>query len=1144
MKARYPGPKPFTSNEQALFFGRKEETDKLNQLVYNNRITVLFGRSGYGKSSLVQAGVVPYFSSEVIKYKVIQVRFTSPQSPRTGKNRLQAQLITELRQMIENESLFLDTLTGNEGASLWQVFKTLQWTIRKKNAGILFVLDQFEEVFNFPEDYLELFSELSELVHNRMPHVFQEKLMNAIEANESFLELHKEEIAFIETEIPTSFLIGIRSDRIFLLDELGDSIPAIFNNRFSIGPLSIDKLDSIIREPALAEGDFDCPPFTYSAGMVEAIRKYLSAGPEGNRKMNTIEGFEFQIICQYIESRIIQQMSENPPRNGELPEAQEGIIQDGFTRIIENYYIDSINNLPGFDEFETLITRFLIERKLIDVKTDTRVCVDKTSILPIGFNNELLRKVIETRMVRKELNTVSGESFELSHDTLVKAIRQATLRKELGLLDDQILHYYNLATRNVRHSLFTPAYFLEKSLIDKQGNLVRLRNEDLSKKPGLSNNMELLIKNRIVKKEGPKGKETYILNETFQDTVIDRVNRNQLFVIRKYAAGLIGALVMIGIIILFTARALRLSTRENALRVASLTDINEEDDPKSGELVLLFNDLFAIIPRKDTIDKAQLGAKMVRQFNAQFPYSNGSFRDSLFDTEYSVSPDDSLILAQGNQFIPTSRTTIEQPKMAMLFDTKGQLKKIFKNVGHAAFFGGHLILITDHDSLKIYDADSSGGHSAFTPVRLINRHILEGLTSNIDEKTKKLLTSPITAADIQITDVIPISRLKNTWLSNFRIRCTVNMKTSGNGAGLTARLPTSITLTSAIFLGIVDLRTGEVIPLQTIKVSDLSSPEQSDQVLTPRPAKIAFPIYYLADSGRGVAALTQDGYKEHYLEYTDLRTFPVRTVRKPLPTGYYPVPPIAPLMNSDLVFLSTRNYDSIQNTYATFDQSTKPADPIRITTISVQGKIGRASPIAETITDMRQNEGQIISVVTPKGVMVLDEKYTPIFRHDHKGSAWNLNVVASPDRKSILFNEDSLLMATDKQKSLHGVIVTFAFSSSGDSIFCTTYENTNATGFKMHILNRNLEELMVLNNYANFSSNQVKGVCITKKGNKVYLMKLNDDRIRFKNTDPGQVASWISKFDPPFHLPDSLREKYHFIGGSRLNQLLSLIHDN
>src|SRR3954471_20298967 len=55
----WPGLSSFTEDTRGFFFGRDRETEELARLVRRATLTVLFGQSGLGKSSLLQAGLFP-----------------------------------------------------------------------------------------------------------------------------------------------------------------------------------------------------------------------------------------------------------------------------------------------------------------------------------------------------------------------------------------------------------------------------------------------------------------------------------------------------------------------------------------------------------------------------------------------------------------------------------------------------------------------------------------------------------------------------------------------------------------------------------------------------------------------------------------------------------------------------------------------------------------------------------------------------------------------------------------------------------------------------------------------------------------------------------------------------------------------------
>jgi len=55
----YPGPRPFGPDEHDLFFGRERERRELLSLIIAHPVVVLYAQSGAGKTSLLNAGLVP-----------------------------------------------------------------------------------------------------------------------------------------------------------------------------------------------------------------------------------------------------------------------------------------------------------------------------------------------------------------------------------------------------------------------------------------------------------------------------------------------------------------------------------------------------------------------------------------------------------------------------------------------------------------------------------------------------------------------------------------------------------------------------------------------------------------------------------------------------------------------------------------------------------------------------------------------------------------------------------------------------------------------------------------------------------------------------------------------------------------------------
>lgn len=80
----FVGPRPIEKGQP--IFGRDLEIAQLYDLLYAERIVLLYSPSGAGKSSLVQAGLIPRLAQQFDVWKPVRVNL-QPQSDLGGVNR-------------------------------------------------------------------------------------------------------------------------------------------------------------------------------------------------------------------------------------------------------------------------------------------------------------------------------------------------------------------------------------------------------------------------------------------------------------------------------------------------------------------------------------------------------------------------------------------------------------------------------------------------------------------------------------------------------------------------------------------------------------------------------------------------------------------------------------------------------------------------------------------------------------------------------------------------------------------------------------------------------------------------------------------------------------------------------------------------
>ncbi len=392
---RYPGVTPFSTEQSHIFYGREQEIQKLLKLVHRQPLAVLYGKSGLGKSSLINAGLIPKLKASG-EYIPRVIRFgawvsTSKTTP--------LEFVKEQLKEPDHHKTFLSQLIPDDD-SVWMYAKAQQL---RGGGRPLLIFDQFEELFSYSEDEIIRFKqELSELLNTGIPLRFRRRLAN-------FDELTEVEEELLEAPINAKVLLVIRSDRLHLLDRLRDYLPSILRHAYELKALSRADAEEAIRLPAKQEGSFVSPRFTYSAEAIVRLLDFLQDVDSGR-----IEGILIQMLCEYYEQKLV--------KLGNIREL--GIAQLGDpAEVVRNYYQEKISALETEDQ---QAARYLIEDGLISDGKAMRLSLHETFIeQKFQVGKELLEELVGMRLLRSEPFLRGGYTYELSHDRLVAAVESA-----------------------------------------------------------------------------------------------------------------------------------------------------------------------------------------------------------------------------------------------------------------------------------------------------------------------------------------------------------------------------------------------------------------------------------------------------------------------------------------------------------------------------------------------------------------------------------------------------------------------------------------------------------------------------------------------------------------------------------------------
>lgn len=245
----YTGLRSFTEEESLYFKGRDEQIDKVAKLLEQNKFLMLTGASGEGKSSLIYAGLIPNARAGFFKAKYTNWVVSDFRPERTPVKNMatavaetfgsqSATIETELRRgysslidLYVNSSFYTD-----ENDEAWKGLTDGERKSKTRSAAnLLIIVDQFEEFFTNPENYLnEAPSQDSQIVVN--------------------LALETARIA-LQRNLPVYVVCTMRSDYIGQCSAFRGLPEYIGFSQFFVPRLKRMEIKQVIEEPAVLSGN-------------------------------------------------------------------------------------------------------------------------------------------------------------------------------------------------------------------------------------------------------------------------------------------------------------------------------------------------------------------------------------------------------------------------------------------------------------------------------------------------------------------------------------------------------------------------------------------------------------------------------------------------------------------------------------------------------------------------------------------------------------------------------------------------------------------------------------------------------------------------------------------------------------------------
>lgn len=235
----YVGLQPFLEEHREYFFGREKDQRIIIANVLASPLTIFYGSSGVGKSSLLMAGVVPQLRRERPRIPVVVFREWVGDDFR---QRLARACVAAARNCVEGVDLPAEELPLDE---------LLRACCETARETVLVILDQFEEYFLYHEK-------------SNAPDSFEAQLARAINRE----------------DVDVGFLIALREDSLAKLDRFQERIPNLLSNRLRLRHLDTAGAAEAIRRPLEVwnRKNAPVPPVSVDDDLVSALIEQVGAG--------------------------------------------------------------------------------------------------------------------------------------------------------------------------------------------------------------------------------------------------------------------------------------------------------------------------------------------------------------------------------------------------------------------------------------------------------------------------------------------------------------------------------------------------------------------------------------------------------------------------------------------------------------------------------------------------------------------------------------------------------------------------------------------------------------------------------------------------------------------------------------------------
>lgn len=467
-------------SEEETIYGRDNDIQELTQCVLGDKETLLYGKSGIGKSSILNAGVIP--TSIRKGFLTVPVRLDHKKD-KSYLSQISAEIAFQMAKRYGDTNAkgiveVLKPKREEEEESFYEYFHRHKFLHPSgERVKLLIILDQFEEIFTLQDKEpikKRFFAEMADFLNDIMPEYLSEEEEIVEPGNQKAIELKNDQDLddiFGDVQLSTEqhapkfvtdndihIVFTIREDFLSEFEYYTATIPALKHNRYGLRPLNEEQAAQIILNPV---------PGLVSLSVAKLIIEKVT-----NKKDFDINGVPEIEVDSAVLSLYMNRLYD--AKIGDMITTE--LVEEKGSGIIKQFYYSVIETIdPQKVEF--------LEERLLNSQ-NRRENITEFNVLHDGkFTKKELNDLCEgdKKILRKFY--LSGDMrIEFIHDILCPVIKQhkeeriKLQQEEEERIRQEVEKQRFIAAEKAKREKIEREARLEQERLKEEANLIRKNN--------------------------------------------------------------------------------------------------------------------------------------------------------------------------------------------------------------------------------------------------------------------------------------------------------------------------------------------------------------------------------------------------------------------------------------------------------------------------------------------------------------------------------------------------------------------------------------------------------------------------------------------------------------------------------------------